>query len=122
MNDSPATKRPRGTRWSKISIAMAAVGAIALPVALVVARIVGPMPAFMLFAVALIGFAVAFLTSAVGLILSKGSAGAASQGLTWGALALSVAFFVLARSQQPDMAGTVPDSRHHDRSRQSAWF
>lgn len=109
MNDSPTTKRPRGTRWCSTGIALAGTGAVLVIAGLAGARIglFGPLTAFMAFGIGGLAFIVTLLTTAIGLLLSKGSAGAASPGRTWAALILAIVFIAVSLSQRPDTTGTA---------------
>jgi uncharacterized protein (DUF1499 family) len=110
MNDSASVKRPRGTRWCSIGIVAAAIGAVSVIVGLGGARfgLFGPLTAFSIFGVALISFIVSLVTDLVGLLISKGSAGAASSQRAWAALILSVLFFGASLSQASGGFGGPP--------------
>jgi uncharacterized protein (DUF1499 family) len=110
MNDAPTTKRPRGTRWCLTGIALAGIGTLLVVLGLTGARagLFGAMTAFMAFGIGGLAFIVSVISTFVGLLLSRGSAGAASSGLTWTALAVAIVFFAAGFSQRPDLSGTAP--------------
>jgi uncharacterized protein (DUF1499 family) len=110
MNDAPTTKRPRGTRWCLTGIALAGIGALLVVLGLLGARagLFGPLTAFMAFGIGGLAFLVSILSTIVGLLLSKGSAGTASSGLTWTALIVAAVFFAGSLSLRPETSGTAP--------------
>ncbi len=110
MNDIPTMKRPRGTRWCLTGIALAGIGALLVVLGLVGARVglFGPLTAFMAFGIGGLAFVISILSTIVGLVLSKGSAGAASSGLSWTALIVAAVFFAGSLSLRPDASGTAP--------------
>jgi uncharacterized protein (DUF1499 family) len=110
MNDAPTTKRPRGTRWCLTGIALAGIGALLVVLGLLGARagLFGPLTAFMAFGIGGLAFVVSILSTIVGLLLSKGSAGTASSGLTWTALIVAAVFFAGSLSLRPETSGTAP--------------
>ncbi len=103
-------KRPRGTRWCLTGIALAGIGALLVVLGLAGARVglFGPMAAFMAFGIGGLVFLISVISTIVGLLLSKGSAGTASSGLTWIALAVAAVFFTASLSLRPDLSGTAP--------------
>jgi uncharacterized protein (DUF1499 family) len=110
MNDAPTMKRPRGTRWCKIGISLAGIGTLLVFLGLTGARagLFGPMTAFMAFGIGGLAFLVSIISTFVGLLLSQGSAGAASSGMTWAALVAAIIFIAGGISQRPDSSGTAP--------------
>ncbi len=107
MNDTPTTKRPRGTRWCKTAIVLAIIAGIAMIIGLGggVTGALGPMPAFGAFGIGLPLFVLAILTSLIGLALSKGTAGDASTRGTWAAFGIGVILMGTILSQAPSMGG-----------------
>ena len=97
-------------RWCLTGIALAGIGALLVVLGLAGARVglFGPMTAFMAFGIGGLAFLISIISTIMGLLLSKGSAGSASSGLTWAALAVAAVFFTLSLTLRPDTAGTVP--------------
>jgi hypothetical protein len=110
MNSSNTVKRARGTRWCKTGIGFAVASVIAFVIGLGGARIglLPPMGAFSGFGIGLLCAILSVLSTAIGIIISMGTAGDASAARSWGALAVSVIIVTTVLSQRPGTSGAPP--------------
>jgi len=113
MNESEKIKKPRGTRWCGTGIVLAGIGAAAVLIALVGARvgILSPIAAMGVFGIAWLVLMICIVATIVGLILSKGTGGAASTVGVWFAFTVAVLVIAVSESQRPPLSGS---SRIHD--------
>ena len=110
MNDSNSSKPARGTRWCKTGIWFAGIAVAAFIIGLGGARtgLLPPMGGFAGFGVGFLCAILSVLTTVVGILISKGSAGNASTARTWGALVVSVIIIGTVFSQRPGTSGAPP--------------
>ena len=110
MSNTNAVKRARGTRWCKTGIGFAVIAVIAFVIGLGGARIglLPPMGAFSGFGIGLLCAILSALTTAIGIVISMGTAGDASAARSWGALAVSVMIVATVLSQRPGTSGAPP--------------
>ena len=110
MNEAQTMKRPLGTRWCNIGITSGIIGLAVIVVGLLAARLglAGPLTAFSLFGIGLLVLLICIVATALGLAMSKGTAGAASAGRTWTALLGSLAILGLGYLAMPESNGAPP--------------
>jgi hypothetical protein len=110
MNSSETIKRARGTRWCKTGIWFAAIAVVAFIIGLGGARIgfLPPMGAFAGFGIGFLCTILSALSTAVGIVISMGTAGDASAARSWGALALSLIIIGMVFSQRPGTSDAPP--------------
>jgi uncharacterized protein (DUF1499 family) len=104
MNSSETTQRVRGTRWCMVGIWLALAGT-ALPIISLAGgrlELLMPITTFMVFMLGFLVLIVSGLVTAIGLAISKGTAGDASTARSWGSLAISAVFIGIILSQRPD--------------------
>lgn len=110
MNTTTETKRPLGTRWCSIGSWLAGIGLLGAALGLLGAQsnILGPLSSFMAFGIGALLCLVALLVLLIGLILSKGSAGAVAPGRAWGAFVAAGLLIGLSLTLRPDASGAPP--------------
>jgi hypothetical protein len=110
MSDTNTEKRARGTRWCKTGFGFAVIAVIAFIIGLGGARtgLLPPMGAFSGFGIGLLCAILSALSTAVGIVISMGTAGDASAARSWGALAVSVIMVATVLSQRPGTSGAPP--------------
>lgn len=100
-------KRPLGTRWCAIGSWLAGIGLLLAAAGALGGRLdlLAPLAAFMLFGIGALLALLAIVLLAIGLLLSRGSAGAMSAGRAWGALAVSALLIGFSLTQRPAVEG-----------------
>ncbi|TDJ44234.1 MAG: DUF1499 domain-containing protein [Gammaproteobacteria bacterium] len=103
MTTTDAARRPLGTRWCKTAIGLAWIAGVGTLIGLAggATGLLGPMLALGTFGLGGPLFAIAILTSLIGLALSKGTAGNASTARTWAALAIGIIVISVSVAQFP---------------------